>query len=259
MGMAPEYPRLPSEREESEKADLDGLERLQKTIARSGIASRRKAEVLILEGAVTVNGKVVTELGTKVNPARDKIKVEGQALFLDVDQVYLALYKPRGCIASLSDPEGRMHIGNFLRGIKERVVPVGRLSYNSEGLILLTNDGEMVERVVKKKDLVKTYMVKVKGRPSDRDLERLRGGIFTQEGVVRFAKVDFDLELRNKSWIKLDVVEGSNLDLRELLNHRGLMVDRIVRSGIGSIDLTGLEPGEYKVMTKKDFEALLKK
>ncbi|MBI2605533.1 MAG: rRNA pseudouridine synthase [Deltaproteobacteria bacterium] len=232
-------------------------ERLQKVLARAGIASRRNAEILILEGAVTVNGHTVTELGTKVDPAKDKIKVRGKMIYTEIEQLYVAFYKPRGVISALSDPEGRAHIGEYLKGIPARVTPIGRLDFNSEGLILLTNDGELAERIFKSRDLPKTYMIKVKGHPSPEDLGFLKKGFFTREGVLRFLSYGVDKALRSKSWLKLQVAEGSKLDIRELFNRKGLMVDGIIRSGIGHIGLKDMEPGEFRFLTKKDFERLV--
>lgn len=233
-------------------------ERLQKVLARCGIASRRKAEMLILEGAVTVNGRPVTELGTKVDAAKDKIKVDGKLIFTEVEPIYLVLYKPKGVISALSDPEGRNHIGNLLHDVRERVIPVGRLDYNSEGLMLLTNDGQLANQILKARELPKIYMVKVKGHPAKEDLDFLQRGIFTADGVVRVRSFGVEQSLKSKSWIKLEVVEGSKLDLRELLNHRGLLVDRIVRTAIGPISIIDLQPGEYRFVKRQDFETLLR-
>lgn len=256
---------MPNLRPDAPGAQSEGagapLERLQKVLARAGIASRRKAEQLILEGAVSVNGHVVTMLGTKVDASRDRIKVNGKQILAETDPLYLALYKPRGIISSLYDPEGRKTLKDLLRGVRERVVPIGRLDYNSEGLILLTNDGALAERILKARDLAKTYLVKVKGHPKPEQLEFVRRGIFTSQGVVRFASYGVEQRLRAKSWLRLEVVEGARLDLRELLNHRGLLVDRIVRSAIGSISLLGslrgLKPGEHRRLKRSDLEKLI--
>lgn len=234
-----------------------GPERLQKVLARVGIASRRNAELLILEGAVTVNGRIVTELGTKVDPAHDKIKVNGKLIFTEIEPIYLALYKPKGVISSLSDPEGRKHVGQLVADVKSRVLPIGRMDYNSEGLLLLTNDGDLSEKIIKSRAVPKVYMVKTKGHPQPKDLEFLKRGIFTAEGVVRFSSFGVEQQLKNKSWLKLEVTEGSRLDLRELLNHRGLLVDRIVRTAIGPLSIKGLRPGQYRYFKRQDFEKLL--
>ncbi len=232
-------------------------ERLQKVLARSGVASRRAAELLILEGAVTVNGRPITELGTKVDATQDKIKVHGSLIFTEVEPVFIALYKPRGMISALSDPEGRRHIGHIVKSIRERVIPIGRLDYNSEGLMLLTNDGNLAEGILKQRELPKIYMVKIKGHPTPEDLTFLKRGFFTADGVVKFASFGVEQTLRNKSWLKLEITEGSKLDLRELLNQKGLLVDRIVRTAIGGLNIHGLEPGEYRFLKRADFEKLL--
>ncbi|MBI3557535.1 MAG: rRNA pseudouridine synthase [Deltaproteobacteria bacterium] len=245
---APEAAKAPKKRKE---------ERLQKILARSGVASRRAAELLILEGAVTVNGRPITELGTKVDATHDKIKVNGNLIYTEVEPIFIALYKPRGMISALSDPEGRRHLGHIVHSIRERVIPIGRLDYNSEGLMLLTNDGNIADGILKARDLPKVYMVKIKGHPNTEDLAFLKRGFFTAEGVVRFASFGVEQTLKNKSWLKLEVTEGSKLDLRELLNQKGLLVDRIVRTAIGGVSIQGLEPGEYRFLKRLDFEKLL--
>lgn len=232
-------------------------ERLQKVLAHVGIASRRKAEILILEGAVTVNGKLVTELGTKVDPQKDKIKVNGKLILTEVEPIYLALYKPKGVISAFSDPQDRPHLGTLLRGIREKVNPIGRMDFNSEGLILLTNDGDLANQIAKSKDLSKTYLVKVKGHPGPEELKFLKQGIFTAQGVVRFDSYELDQKLKSKSWIKLNVLEGAHLDLRELLNRRGLLVDKIVRTAIGKISTKDMKPGDFRFLRKRDFESLV--
>ncbi len=233
-------------------------ERLQKIIANAGICSRREAERLILEGAVTVNGRTVTELGTKANPDKDKIKVNGSLILTDVERLYLVFYKPKAVIAALKDPEGRPCIADYLRTVRERVLPVGQMDFNSEGLMLLTNDGDMLNNIVKARGLPKLYMVKVKGHPDEKTLSSLKDGIYSAEGVVRFADLQIEQALRNKSWLKLEVTEGARLDLRELLNRRGLLVDRIMRTAIGHLSIQGLEPGQLKFVKKADFAGLLK-
>lgn len=235
----------------------EAKERVQKVLARCGIASRRKAELLILQGAVTVNGRVITELGTKVDAKNDKIKVNGKLLYTEVEPIYMALYKPKGVISALSDPEGRKHLGQFIRSVRERVIPIGRMDYNSEGLILLTNDGVLAEKITKARGLSRLYMVKIKGHPTERDLDFLKRGIFTADGVVRIGAMGVEQALRSKSWLRLEVTQGAHLDLRELLNHRGLLVDRIVRTAIGHISIKGIEQGEFRFFKRQDFERLV--
>lgn len=233
-------------------------ERLQKILARAGAAdSRRKAETLIVEGAVTVNGKVVTELGTKADIDTDQIKVNGKMLFIDIDPLYVIFYKPSGMISALSDPENRPNLSELLKQLPSRVVPIGRLDFTSEGLLLLTNDGALAEKIVKMKGLPKVYRVKIKGHSTDDELAFLKRGIVTREGVVKIKSARVDKQLESKSWIELLVTEGSNLNLRELLNQRELMVDRIMRYSIGNITVEGMKPGDFAIVKKKDFEALL--
>lgn len=241
----------------SKDSESTQLERLQKVLARAGIASRRNAEKLILEGHVMVNGKVITELGTKVNALNDKIKVHGKLIYTQVESLYLAFYKPKAVISALSDPEGRPTISDYLKQLPSRVIPIGRMDFNTEGLMLLTNDGDLAEKISKSRDITKTYMIKVKGHPTKEALTFLKKGVFTRDGVLRFADYGVDSKLKNKSWLKVVVSEGAKLDIKEIFNRRGLMVDRIVRSHIGQITIEHLTPGEYEFLRKKDFERLL--
>ncbi len=231
-------------------------ERLQKVLARAGISSRRKAEMLILEGAVSVNGTVVTELGTKVNAIKDKIKVHGKLIMAEVEMLYLSLYKPKGMISALSDPEGRPTIGDLLTSVPSRVTPIGRMDFNSEGLMLLTNDGALSEKILKARELPKVFLIKIKGHPSEADLEFLKQGFFTRSGVLRFSSFGVDQSLRSKSWLRLEVTEGAKLDIKEIFNRKGMMVDRIIRSAVGHLTTDGMEPGEYKFLSRKEFEKL---
>src|SRR5258708_3350100 len=154
-------------------------ERLQKIIAQAGVTSRRKAELMITEGRVTVNGKMVTELGSKAVFGKDHIKVDGKLLQPPTDFFYIAMNKPAGYVTTMRDPEGRPTVADLLKGVKQRVFPIGRLDYNSEGLLLLTNDGEFAKRVMAaKSELVKTYVVKVTGSLTDEQEEEFRTGVY---------------------------------------------------------------------------------
>ena len=166
------------------------LERLQKIISRAGVASRRKAEELILEGRVSVDGVVTRELGTKADSATAQIRVDSKPLRPPRNIVYLALNKPRECVTTLSDPEGRPTVMDFLKGVKERVYPVGRLDYHTEGLLLLTNDGDFANRILSAgSGIPKTYWVKVAGTPAEEDLEKLRRGIVLDGRRTRPARI----------------------------------------------------------------------
>ncbi len=241
----------------SKNSESTQLERLQKVLARAGIASRRNAEKMILEGHVMVNGKVVTELGTKVNAQNDKIKVHGKLIYTEVEPLFLAFYKPKAVISALSDPEGRPTITDYLKQLPSRVIPIGRMDYNTEGIILLTNDGDLAEKILKSREINKTYMIKVKGHPTEESLAFLKKGVFTRDGVLRFADFGVDAKLKNKSWLKVVVSEGAKLDIKEIFNRRGLMVDRIVRTHVGHLTIEHLAAGEYEFLRKKDFERLL--
>jgi 23S rRNA pseudouridine2605 synthase len=232
-------------------------ERIHKIIAAAGLCSRRKAEELILAGEVTVNGVLVTELGSKADPVNDKIKVQGKLIMTDNEKLYVVYNKPRGVVCALSDPEGRPSLSHLIARLNQRVVPVGRMDFNSEGLLLLTNDGDMANKLFRARRLPKTYHLKIKGHFRPEELEFLRDGIYTQEGVVRFRKITLDEKLRNKTWLGLQVIEGASLDLREILNHRGLLVDRIVRTKIGDMAMGELAPDDFRLVKKEEFEALL--
>ncbi len=233
------------------------LERIQKIISKAGISSRRKAEVLILDGAVTVNGKLITELGSKADLEKDKIKVNGKLIFAETQPIYLAFYKPMGVLASMGDPEGRKDLTYYTNKIKERVFPVGRLDYNSEGLIILTNDGRIAEKIAKNKTLTRTYHLKIKEFPEFEDLKKLeRTGIFTSEGVLRFKRIKVLEKLRSKTWLEVEISEGYQLDIREMFNRKGMMVDKIIRYSIGNINVRGLVAGTYKPIDKADITAI---
>ncbi|MDT2242416.1 pseudouridine synthase [Paenibacillus larvae] len=191
-------------------------ERLQKVLAAAGVASRRKCEEIILAGRVEVNDKVVSTLGVKVNPHQDVIKVDGRAI-QNQEKIYILFNKPKGVITSVSDPEGRRVVGDFLKGIKERVYPVGRLDYDTEGLLILTNDGEFANMVTHPRHHVsKTYHATVKGVPHGSVLEKLREGVKLEDGMTRLKRVKF-----------------------------------------GSIPLVGLPRGKFRRMRKEEVQALL--
>lgn len=231
--------------------------RLQKVLAHSGVASRRKAEILILEGAVSVNGACITQLGTLVDPAHDKIKVHGKLIFTDIERTYLALYKPKGILSTLHDSHGRPTLLQCLKGVRTVVMPIGGLDFNTEGLVLLTNDGNLANKISKQQGLLQTFRVKVKGRPKFSDLEFLKRGLFTRDGVIRFQSYMIANLLKHKTWLELRIVEGAHLNFREILNRKGLMVDRIIRTSIGGISIHRLGVGQYKLLRRKDFEALV--
>ncbi len=235
-------------------------QRLQKIIAAAGIASRRKAEELITGGLVSVNGQVVTELGSKADPERDHIRVNGKLLHGPERHVYLLMNKPKGYVTTLRDPEGRPTVMDLLHGVGARVYPVGRLDYASEGLLLLTNDGEFANRLMKAASHVpKTYMVKVAGTPTAEDLARLRAGLFiASEGGKRVktapAKIRVIREAANP-WYEVTLTEGRNRQIRRMFEEIGHHVEKIKRVRYGPLELD-VHPGEFRRLTPQEVTRL---
>jgi 23S rRNA pseudouridine2605 synthase len=235
-------------------------ERLQKIIAAAGIASRRKAEELITSGRVAVNGRTVTELGTKADPEHDHIKVDGKLLHGPERHVYLLLNKPKGYVTTVSDPEGRPTVMSLLRGLKARVYPVGRLDYASEGLLLLTNDGTLAEQLMKAASHVpKTYLVKVSGQPTEEAVARLRTGVSIEAGQGRRvrtapAKIRIIREAANP-WYEITLIEGRNRQIRRMFEQVGHHVEKIKRVRYGPLQLD-VPPGEYRHITAQEVARL---
>ncbi len=224
-------------------------QRIQKIIAEMGIASRRKAEELIIEGRVTLNGRVV-ELGTKADPTRDHIKVDGKLLTRPETKVYYIFHKPRGVVTSLSDPEGRPTVGDFLAGIRQRVFPVGRLDFDSEGMLLLTNDGEFAHGILHpSKKIPKTYVVKVKGVPDDEQIGRLRQGMKNDGVLTAPARVKRLRKGENNTWLEMTIHEGRKRQIRRMLERVGHPVLRLKRVRIDGVHMGELAPGAVRRMT----------
>lgn len=235
-------------------------ERLQKIIAAAGIASRRKAEELISGGHVKVNGTVVTELGTKADAETDHIRVNGKLLQGAQHHVYLLLNKPKGYVTTMSDPENRPTVMQLIRGVKKRVYPVGRLDYASEGLLLLTNDGDLANKLMKAASKVaKTYVVKVAGTPGGAELEKLRSGVSIETGDgrrVRTAPAEIKLiKEANNPWYEITLIEGRNREIRRMFERIGHHVEKIKRVRYGPLTLDVL-PGEFRELTIQEVDRL---
>jgi 23S rRNA pseudouridine2605 synthase len=236
-------------------------ERLQKLIAAAGLASRRHAEELIEAGEVTVNGEVVRELGTKADPARDHIKVRGRLinpLLEKQEKTYVLLNKPRGYLSALSDPEGRPLVSELVPQSLGRLHPVGRLDFNTEGLIILTNDGGLTNYVTSARNHVeKVYEVKVKGVPPEEQVERLRRGIHLEDGVktapAQIVKTD---ETRTNAWYEVVLREGRNQQIRRMFDAIGHSVTKLRRVRIGRVAAEGILIGQWRHLTPAEVKGL---
>ncbi len=229
-------------------------ERLQKILSRAGVASRRKAEQIIQEGRVTVNGAVVTELGSKADLDRDHVKVDGKLLHPPKHVVTIALHKPHSVMTTASDPEGRPTVMDLVHGIKERVYPVGRLDYHSEGLLLLTNDGELANAITSAASHIpKTYLVKVNGPLSPDQEQQFREGV--PLGGRRTAPAGLKLTYRAQNpWYEVRLTEGRKNQIREMFKHFGRLVEKLKRVKIGFLELGPLKPGEFRYLTAEEVE-----
>ena len=229
-------------------------ERLQKIIARAGVTSRRKAEELILAGRVTVNGHVVTELGSKADAESDHIKVGGRLLHRPRELVYIMLNKPRGVVTTLHDPEGRETVMKYLRGVHERVYPVGRLDYASEGLLLLTNDGELANIILTGgKQAPKTYVVKTNGYPDAAALQRFREGINLDGRPTLPARIRL-IRSGDNPWYEVTLIEGRQNQIRRMFHRLGFLVEKLRRVQIGPLELGWLKPGEFRYLTEQEVQ-----
>lgn len=237
-------------------------ERLQKIIARAGYASRREAEVMIRSGLVTVNGRVVSELGSKADPDEDHIKVRGKLITRPEKRRYILLYKPREVMTTVDDPEGRTTVMKYLRDVKERVFPVGRLDYQSEGLILLTNDGELAYRLMHPSHgTVKTYHVKVRGVPEERVVDKLRRGITIEGRRTLPAEIDRikttgRRDDEGNSWFEVRLREGRTQQIRRMFQAMGHPVTKLKRIAIGPIADARLTAGQWRELTRDEIRLL---
>ena len=235
-------------------------ERLQKILAHAGVASRRKAEELITAGRVSVNGKTVVELGSKADLSVDKVKVDGRVLTEPKHHLYFAFHKPKSCVSTVHDPEGRQTVMSFFKGFQERLYPVGRLDYASEGLLLLTNDGDFANKLMSPASHVtKTYLVKVTGPLTTDQEEEFRRGI-PMHGK-RTAPAGLTLVRKSVNpWYEVRLVEGRQNQIRIMFKHFNRLVEKLKRVKIGFLDLGTLKPGAYRTLTNSEvarFQKLL--
>ncbi len=235
-----------------------GQIRLNKIIADAGIASRRAADQLILEGRVSVDGQVVLELGNKFDPEISDIKVDGESLNVNKSKTYLAFHKPAGVISTMSDPEGRSNLGDYFKDRKDRLYHVGRLDKDSEGLILLTNDGELAHRATHPSyGLEKRYLVEVEGEFNKQLSDQLLQGVRLEDGLARAVKVVHARAVsKNHHWVEITIHEGRYHIIRRLIESLGLKVMRLIRLDFGPITLGEMKPGRHRVLNSQEMTNL---
>ena len=235
-----------------------GQIRLNKIIADAGIASRRAADQLILEGRVSVDGQVVLELGNKFDPEISDIKVDGESLNVNKSKTYLAFHKPAGVISTMSDPEGRSNLGDYFKDRKDRLYHVGRLDKDSEGLILLTNDGELAHRATHPSyGLEKRYLVEIEGEFNKQLSDQLLQGVRLEDGLARAVKVVHARAVsKNHHWVEITIHEGRYHIIRRLIESLGLKVMRLIRLEFGPIALGEMKPGRHRVLNSQEMTNL---
>ena len=233
------------------------MDRLQKVIAHAGVASRRDAEKMIVDGRVAVNGEIVTELGTKVS-TNDHVEVDKVPIYKE-EPVYYLFYKPTGVITAVSDDRGRKVVTDYFPEVEQRIYPIGRLDYNTSGLLLLTNDGEFANSLMHPRyELNKTYIAEVNGIPSKSDMNKLANGIVsdgkkTARANARIKEIDKD---KQKAIVELTIHEGRNRQVRKMLEAINCPVDKLKRERYGFLDLGNLQPGESRPLLKKEVHRL---
>jgi 23S rRNA pseudouridine2605 synthase len=227
-------------------------------MAQSGVASRRESEQLIQQGRVSVNNKIVTALGTKVDITKDEIRVDGKLISVETRKVYLMLYKPKGFLTTLKDDRGRHIVRDLVKGVPERIFPVGRLDYDSEGLLLMTNDGDFANRMQHPKfEIPKTYMVKVKGQITKDSLQLIKDGERLDDGYFKPLHVSIEKVNPKSSWLELIIHEGRNRVIRRYFDFLGHPVSRLIRVAVGDIHLGELLPGDFRYLERREIKELL--
>lgn len=233
--------------------------RLNRYLAQLGVASRRKADELIAGGRVSIKGKLIQELGFKVAPGTKGIEIDGVPLERSKGRnVYFVLNKPRGVVTTLSDPEGRPTVAEFFAKVQERIFPVGRLDYDAEGVLLLTNDGDLAHRLMHPRyGAKKTYLVKVKGKPAPETVSKLRNGIRLEDGFAKPLELKFERGTKNNSWYRMTVAEGRNRLVKRIWLRVGHPVSKLVRTNFAGISLGDLPTGEIRPLRRNEIDRLL--
>ena len=238
-----------------------GMERLQKYLASCGIASRRKAEEYIVSGLIKVNGEIVTEPGTKIDPLVDKIEFRNSDFVIKPEKkIYLMLNKPTGYVTTVNDEKGRSTVMDLLKDIPQRVVPVGRLDMYTSGLLLFSNDGEFINKVTHPShEITKTYVVKLRGIPTENDLQKLRNGVKIDGYVTSPANVEMLLKdnTNNLSRLKIEIHEGRNRQVRKMIESIGFSTITLSREAIGNLKIDGLEKGKWRYLSADEINELI--
>ena len=234
-------------------------ERIQKILAKAGIASRREAERMVLAGRVLVNGRVIDTLGVKADPLKDAVKVDGKLLTGFEPKMTLLLNKPRGYLATVKDPKGRPTVMDLLKPLKWRIYPIGRLDFDAEGLLLLTNDGALANRLAHPKfSIPRTYLVKVGGVPEGKDLARLKKGVMLEDGRARVVSCSLLRQKEKNSWVQVIVTEGRNRLVKRMFSAIGHPVLKLKRIRFGPIHLGNLPFGQFRYLTAEEIAKLRK-
>lgn len=226
------------------------MERLQKYMAHAGIASRRKSEDIIQQGRVKVNGRSVTSPGTKIDPVKDEVEVDGEVITRE-EKVYIILNKPTGYVTTVSDPHNRKTVLDLIENLEQRIYPVGRLDYDSSGLLLLTNDGQLTYKLTHPShEIEKTYRVTVRSRIKDLELKKLEKGVKLEDGLTAPARVKLLSRREQKTVFNITIHEGRNRQIRRMTKYLGYEVQELKRIAIGNLQLNNLKEGEYRFLTK---------
>jgi 23S rRNA pseudouridine2605 synthase len=237
---------------------LTMLERIQKILSRAGITSRRAAERLILNGQVAINGNTVSTLGTKADPDTDIITLDGTPISVQSSRTYILLNKPAGYVTTLHDPDGRPIVTDILKDIPERLFPVGRLDFNTEGILLLTNDGDWAHKLAHPShEIIKEYHVKVRGKISAEILNQLTNGVKLDDGWTAPAQVELLRTIGKNAWLSISIHEGRYRQVRRMCEKVGLLVAKLARVKYGNLVLGSLKTGEYRHLTNIEVKSLL--
>ncbi len=235
---------------------MKNLQRISKILADAGLTSRRKAEELIREGRVTVNGRIA-QIGEKADPNQDHLKVDGRRICPLANRVYMLLYKPKGVVTSTDDPEGRVTVLDLIRPLKTRLFPVGRLDFDAEGLLLLTNDGELAHCLTHPSFHVpRKYLVKIKGQPMEEEIEKLRKGVKLDDGYTAPCSIIPVRKTKENFWVEMTLYEGQNRQVKRMWAKVGYPVLKLKRLAFAGLNLGKMRPGEYRLLTPREVQKL---